>query len=113
MSWFDMAYPQLRGRLFAVPNGGHRHISVALKLKAEGVRSGVPDLFLLEPRHGFHGLAIEMKDKGGKLSKAQADWLDWLTGRGYCATVCVGSDVARETIASYLASINNEHVKNA
>ena len=38
-------YPQLRN-LFAIPNGGHRHIGTAKKLKAEGVKAGVPDLCL-------------------------------------------------------------------
>ena len=35
-------WPEL-ALLFAIPNGGHRHKAVAAKLKAEGVRAGVPD----------------------------------------------------------------------
>ena len=35
--------------VYAVPNGGARHIRVAVKLKAEGVRRGVPDLHIMMP----------------------------------------------------------------
>src|SRR4051812_39956800 len=63
-------YPQLAW-LFAIPNGGSRHIAEAAKLVAAGVRSGVPDLMLPWPkqkmdyqgfgeafRYGYHGLFI-------------------------------------------------------
>ena len=39
--WFRLQYPQLNGRLFAVPNGGRRDATTAAKLKAEGVIAGV------------------------------------------------------------------------
>jgi len=32
---------------WAVPNGGRRNITVAKKLKAEGVKSGIPDITLI------------------------------------------------------------------
>ena len=41
--------------LFAIPNGGHRHIGTARKLKAEGVKAGVPDCFLAVPKDEKHG----------------------------------------------------------
>ena len=45
-------------RLFAIPNGGHRHKAVAVKLRAEGVCAGVPDLMVPEAHGGFNGLFI-------------------------------------------------------
>lgn len=54
---------------FAVPNGGHRHMSVASKLKAEGVKRGVPDLCFLLPA-GKTGW-LEMKAKGGSVTPEQ------------------------------------------
>lgn len=74
--WFRQTFAGTR--IFAIPNGGHRHLSVAAKLKAEGTTSGVPDLYVPQWR-----LWIEMKrETGGRLSKPQMDWIDYLT------TVC-------------------------
>lgn len=47
---------------FAIPNGGHRHISVASRLKDEGVRSGSPDLVFLLPE----GRVAWLEMKAGK-----------------------------------------------
>ena len=59
--------------LFAIPNGGERNIIVAARMKKEGVRAGVPDLFLAAPKGGFHGLLTE----GGKdLSGGQRQRLE-------------------------------------
>ncbi|MCY1278189.1 VRR-NUC domain protein [compost metagenome] len=104
IQWFDRWAPaELRGRLAAVPNGGHRNKATAGKLKASGVRAGVPDLQLLTPRHGFAGLIIEMKRvKGGQLSQEQADWLAWLNAQGFCAVICKGFEAAQATIKGYL-----------
>ena len=41
--------------LFAIPNGGARHIGTAIKLKSEGVTAGVSDLFLMIPSGQKHG----------------------------------------------------------
>jgi|GEM_PF-5137145 len=54
------------------PNGGRRNKAEAAKLKAMGVRKGIPDLFLPIPRQGYHGLYIETKKiKNGKVSPDQ------------------------------------------
>ena len=89
-------------RIFAIPNGGARHIAVAAKMKAEGVRPGVPDLFLPVPRGRFCGLFIEMKAKGGRVARGQSEELEQLSADGYMAVVCWGWDSARETIENYL-----------
>lgn len=102
IKWFDIQYPALRGRLFAVPNGGHRHPAVAVKLKAEGVRKGVPDLWLPVPRHGFSGLVVELKAGRGRLTPEQDDWLNFLAGQGFATMLCHGADAAIRTIREYL-----------
>lgn len=85
-------------RIFAIPNGGHRNLKVAAKLKAEGVAAGVPDLYVPE----WH-LWIEMKrQKGGALSAAQKDWIEYLTICGYRCIVAKGADDAMTQIRAIM-----------
>lgn len=94
-------YPEL-GLLFAIPNGGKRHIGTARKLKAEGVKAGVPDLFLPAPRAQYHGLFLELKRKGGVITVEQRSWLTYLAEQGYATSVCYGWRAAIEIIEMYL-----------
>ena len=92
--------------MFAVPNGGARHIAVARKLKAEGVSAGVPDIFLPVPTDKYHGLFIEMKrTKGGRVSIDQKWWIDNLRINGYRVEVCEGCAEATKVITEYLEEI--------
>jgi len=69
--------------IFAIPNGGYRHITTARKLQREGVKAGVPDLFVPIVRGKCGGLFIEVKTKIGKLSDLQRFWLGELVENGY------------------------------
>lgn len=94
--------PELR-LLFHIPNGGERKKSEAARFKAEGVKPGVPDLFLPVARGPYHGLFIELKrQKGGRLSEAQRRWLDALRKQGYSAYVAFGWKDAAALIEIYL-----------
>ena len=104
MNWckiMECRHPQLR-LIFSIPNGGNRHIVTAKKLRAEGVKPGVPDIFLPIPRNEKHGLFIEMKFEKNKTSENQQRWLMDLDAENYQASVCYGFDEARETIIKYL-----------
>jgi len=83
--------------------GGMRTFySVAKKMKATGYQAGFPDLFIYEPRKGYHGLAIELKVKGNYASQKQKSILGKLNDKGYKAQVCTGFDHAVEVIDEYL-----------
>lgn len=88
--------------LFAIPNGGHRHISVAVKLKAEGVKRGVPDICLPVPNEHYYGLWIELKAEKGKPTLEQNQWITALNEQGYRAVVCKGWNSAAQEIENYL-----------
>lgn len=93
--------PEL-GLLFAIPNGGHRQIGTARKMKAEGVQAGVPDMLLPVARQGFHGLFIEMKVKPNKPSSEQRAWIEALQAQGYLCEVCYSWIEAVRVIWGYL-----------
>ena len=93
--WFRQTFKGVR--IFAIPNGGLRSLSVAAKLKAEGVSSGVPDLCVPAWR-----LWIEMKRvKGGSLSAEQKDWIEYLEGVNYWWIVGKGEEDARTKILAF------------
>ena len=94
-------YPELAG-LHATPNGGHRSKATAGRLKAEGVKAGVPDLCLPLARAGYGGLHLEMKAKRGTVRPTQKWWLKYLNGAGQYAAVARGFDEAVEIIMAYL-----------
>lgn len=121
--WFNLQWPQYRGLLFAVPNGGARSKATAGKLKAEGVVPGVSDLILLVPRFGFPhiiegnadgmvsyvgtdelccGLCIEMKTAKGRQSPEQKEWQAKVEAQGYKYAVCHSLDEFMNTINNYL-----------
>ncbi len=95
--------------LFAIPNGGQRNIIVASKMKSEGVRAGIPDLFFAVPRGVYHGLFIEMKKpKGGRLSAKQKEMISHFEFQSYACAVCAGWESARHKIIEYLKGKHND-----
>lgn len=100
--WWRLQYPKLNKMLFAIPNGGQRNIVTAVRLKNEGVVSGVSDLFLMMPKGDWHGLFIEMKAVKGKVSKEQKEFMAVANEMGYLAVVCFGFDDAKKVIQNYL-----------
>jgi len=102
VKWFNLQYPEYRGLLFAVPNGGARSKATAGKLKAEGVVAGVSDLILLVPSYGYGGLCIEMKTPKGKQSPEQKEWQNKVEGQGYDYRLCRSLDEFMTEIKIYL-----------
>jgi hypothetical protein len=68
---------------FAIPNGGLRHRSVAIKLKMEGVKSGVADMFWMISNDRWKGLFIEVKIEKGKQSSSQQAFEQIALAHGY------------------------------
>ncbi len=97
--------------IFAIPNGGQRHVLVAAKLKREGVKPGVSDIFVPIARGGFHGLFIELKFGKNPLSKTQKEFGTAVSEQGYKFAMAVGSDKAIEILESYLSMKKNSQPK--
>ena len=115
-------YPEV-SLLFAIPNGaklpygrtkdGERFSRQGAILKAEGLKAGVPDMFLPVSRPfrlrapgarsiTWHGLFIELKREKGKLQDSQREWLYFLRQQGYACVVAFGHAEAFEAIIAYL-----------
>ena len=99
--WFRQTWPGVR--IHAIPNGGARSKATAGRLKAEGVASGVPDLFV-----PAWGLWVEMKrTKGGSLSAEQKDWITYLESVGFCCIVGKGAEAAKGQISAFFNQRKN------
>ena len=97
----SLTYPEFN-KIYAIPNGGLRNKIVARKLKKEGVKSGIPDVFVAVPRNGYHGLYIEFKCGKNKLTKNQAVWFEKLSECAYKCEVCYSSIDAINILFDYL-----------
>ena len=102
--------------LMAIPNGasyggGGGRWSIAKRMKDEGVKKGVPDVFLPVPMTYVSegqvtdmkaGLWIEMKAGKNKPSDEQNWWIEQLEDMGYRVEVCYSSQEAIDVINEYL-----------
>lgn len=101
----ELRLPDVAALIYHVPNGGHRHKQVAVKLKVQGVKAGVPDLVLPMARGGYFGLYLEFKataPNDAAVSASQHVWIRRLNDQGYLAIVCRGHFDAMEQIRAYL-----------
>lgn len=103
--------------MFAIPNGGLRDKITAGRLKAEGVKKGVPDIMLPVAKSYmdasgrdlmYHGLFIELKrprsvgKTKGVVAEKQSDYALALIEQGYAVETCYGWIEARQAIWNYL-----------
>lgn len=97
-----LRYPELE-LMHAIPNGGSRNAVEGRHLKEQGVKAGIPDIFLPVARNGRHGLYIELKRKvGGQVSPEQNKMLGELNRQGFMAVVCKGWQAAADVIEDYM-----------
>lgn len=73
----DIALPDTY-RYFAVPNGGWRNPKEAARLKAEGVKAGVPDICIVS-QDGWVAFVEVKRPRNSSLSDPQKEWRDFCT----------------------------------
>ncbi len=91
--------------LHAVPNGGLRDPITAARMKAEGVRKGVADIFLPVKRGKLSGLYLELKTlKGGRVSEEQLAFGSFVQTQGYAWASANGWRNASQALQLYMES---------
>lgn len=77
--------------IIAIPNQGFTGGQIwGVQRKREGMSTGFPDIAVLVPRGGYHGLFIELKYPPNKPTKSQVEWLTRLKAQGYRA-ICLST----------------------
>ena len=95
-------WPELQ-LMFHVPNEGKRSTITGARMRDEGMKRGVPDIFIPVPRGQYHGMFVEMKRRaGGRMSAEQERWLADLSRQGYYCAVCRGWEIAADKITAYM-----------
>ena len=107
---------QYKGIIFTSENSGLRVFwKQAKMLKKTRSCAGLPDIWILEPRKGYHGLLLEIKREGTKIYKKDGDMrkdahlkeqeeiLHQLKQKGYMAEFVVGFDNAKAILDFYLS----------
>ncbi len=109
IEWFDMEYPKIKKLLFAIPNGAYlngnqkQRAIQGKKLKREGMRPGVADLFLSIPSGDLCGLYIETKTKTNNQQPSQKEFETLVTSNGYGYCIARSISEFQVIIKSYLA----------
>lgn len=80
---------------FAVPNGGWRHIVTAVRLKEEGVKRGVCDVFIPIKTDKYIGGVIEFKHGKNEVTDEQELWLEHFKSQGWATCVAYDLDTAK------------------
>lgn len=90
---------------YAIPNGGKRNPKEAVRLKAEGVLSGIPDVCIAHPTSWYHGLYLEFKTAKGRTSQNQQDVIAQLRANGYRVDVVRSCEEAWQVLEEYLEDV--------
>jgi hypothetical protein len=86
---------------------GQRFSPEGLRLKAKGVKSGVPDCIVLNAKRGFSGLAIELKVSSNTLSVTQIEFMNKLNSLGWLCWVSWSLDEVVELVDWYFGNKKN------
>jgi hypothetical protein len=90
--------------VFHVPNGGKRSMTEAIKMKAEGVVAGIPDLCMVLPEGKVIWIELKRR-KGGTVSPVQKEVHKRLEELGHIVIVGYGAKDAMEKFKETLASL--------
>ena len=95
--WFHNTYPNLRGCLFAVPNGGARSALQGKIFKMTGVVPGVSDMIFLYNKVAY---LLEFKTDIGIQSPKQIAWQKTMEKQGFAYFIIRDLNLFQQIIKS-------------
>jgi hypothetical protein len=81
-----------------VPNEGKRNTVAGKRLKAKGMKAGVPDCLIFNTHGEYDGMAIELKVGRNNQTDTQSEWELKLINCGWSYHVCRSLDEVIELI---------------
>jgi hypothetical protein len=94
---------QRDGRRLAIhiPNEGKRSVVMGARLKREGMKPGVSDIFIPMAVGGWHGLWLELKARDKKPTPSQYQFLSDMDAQGFATGWTDDVDSAIAIITAY------------
>lgn len=109
LDYCKMVYPNLYLTVIKIHNEGQRARSTNRILPRLGMRAGASDLFFAYPTKKYHGLWMEIKKDGWKMTVAQRDhvqrqtnFIDQQNQNGYLARMVIGVDEGIKLLNEYM-----------
>jgi hypothetical protein len=102
MQWLKLQYPRVHEVTASFPNEGKRSYKNASRMKAEGLKKGMPDLGIFYPTPRHHGMFIELKSPKGKLTEDQCNMMELLASKGYYCCASWTLESAQDEVRKYL-----------
>lgn len=102
--WLYKVHQDVWRRTTHIPNESKSKLETLVK-QLLGMKSGVSDFSVNEPRGPYHGVWLEMKADGNtwsSVSDEQRGWLTEMAAAGYFTAVAYGYDHAVEILTAYL-----------
>ena len=104
VSWIRTFYPDVIIQSSYL-QGNVNNVGLSIKANTMGYTAGFPDLFLLCPKGGFHGLFMELKNGSkGRVSDNQRAIMDELIKQGYAGGVVRTFEAAKLMVTNYMES---------
>ena len=107
IKWLDSEYPHTVRIVCPIVKYGNtiQRINHWASMKRMGYVKGTMDITFMLARSGYHGLVIEMKDIGKKMTPEQEAIKAILICEGYCVYTCYSSKQAQEVFMKYKLGI--------
>jgi hypothetical protein len=102
IQWLKLQYPRVWEVTASFPNQGRRSAANASRMKAEGLKKGIPDVVIFQPSKGYHGMFIEFKHGKMVVSPEQRQMIELLTNRDYYCCTCWELETAIKELKDYL-----------
>lgn len=99
--WLEEQHPEIYAMSFASAGGMRTGIQTAIEMRDMGYKTGTPDVMILIPRNGYHGLMIEIKPLKKYATPEQKDIIVKLNKEGYNAQVVKGWEALLLAVKTY------------
>lgn len=105
-----LSYQKFEGSQYihAIPNGGHRHVITAVRLKRTGTKKGVLDICWLKRTKHYSGFVCEVKRPGQKPTEEQENYAAWCKSQGFYTCLVYSLEDFQIHIQNFLDGEKND-----